>query len=46
MPAEVIWAHDHYILKYSGCVVVEESVRAYGKIVGSEHFDTSRYPSA
>ena len=43
MPAEVIWATDHYILKYSGCVVVEDSVGAYGEIVGSENFDDSRY---
>ncbi len=43
MPTEVIWKGDHYILKYSGLVKVQESVRAYGQLVGSPNFDSVRF---
>ncbi|HKK17644.1 MAG TPA: hypothetical protein VJ952_03100 [Opitutales bacterium] len=43
MPAKLIWGRDHYVIKYSGAVSVDESVSVYGELVGSPNFDDSRY---
>jgi len=43
MPARIIWSDDHYVIEYSGHVVVEDSLRAYGELVGSKKFDGARF---
>lgn len=43
MPAILVWGSDHYIIKYSGVVTVDESVDIYGQLVGSPQFDACHY---
>lgn len=39
MPVRVIWEKDHYILEFSGHLVIRETIEAYGQLVGNEKFD-------
>lgn len=43
MPAVLVWGSDHYIIKYSGVVTVDESVDIYGQLVGSPQFDACHF---
>lgn len=43
MPAKLTWGPGHYTIEYSGIVTIDDTLRIYGEIVGSQNFDNSKY---